>query len=98
MHNTYIRARPKKKVIRESDYDKEEKLTLVIISLIKARGMISDFQIKQTLKLTFGVWERQMRLIKNNYQDEVSWNKKTRMFTRIEEIKQEVKDGRRLGI
>ena len=92
VHNTNIRARAKKKAVRESDYDKEEKLTLVIISLIKARGMFSDFQIKQTLKLTFGVWERQMRLIKNNYQDEVSWNKKTRMFTRVEELKQEIKN------
>jgi len=93
MHNTYIRARPKKKAIRESDYNKEEKLTLTILSLIKARGMFSDFQIKQALKLTFGVWERQMRLIKNNYQDVVSWNKKNRMFKHIEEapiIKQEV--------
>lgn len=88
-HNAYIRPRVRKS--KEPFYITEEKRTLTILSLIKANESISDFEIQKIMKFTVGVQERMMRSLKHNYQDIVSWDKKTRLFKHISDPKQEEK-------
>jgi len=91
MYNRNIKARPKKKTVKESPYEKHEKRILIALSLIKANGTVSEFTIRQTLKLSHTQQYQVVSDLQHNYQDDVSWNKKTRMFKRIE-VKQEVKN------
>ena len=77
-HNANIRPRVRKP--KEPFYITQEKRTKTILSLIQARESISEFDIQKIMKFGPGVHERQMRLIKNNYQDIVSWDKKTRLL------------------
>lgn len=86
VHNTYITARPKVRKEKEPFYITEEKRTKTVLTLIQVRGIISDFEIKRIMKFGPGVHERTMRLIKNNYSDCVSWDKKTRLFKYIGKI------------
>lgn len=83
MHNTYIKARPKKKVVKESAFEKHEKRVSIALSLIKARGSISDFDIRHVLKLSNNLQYQLMSDLQHNYQEYVSWNKKTRLFTHL---------------
>jgi len=88
-HNAYILPRVKKP--KEPFYITEEKRTLTVLSLIKARGSVSDFEIKRIMKFGPGVYGRMMTELKHNYQDRVSWDKKTRLFTHLKDIEQEEK-------
>jgi len=88
-HNPYIKPRVKKP--KELFYETEEKRILTVLSFIKANGSISDYEIQRIMKFGPGVQERMMRLIKNNYQDCVSWDKKTRLFKHLSDPKQEEK-------
>lgn len=54
------------------------------ITMIRVKGDISEYSLQKILQWGPGVNERIMRLIKNNYQDVVEWNKKTRMWKYIE--------------
>ena len=80
-YNSY--SKPRVREQKESFYEVEERRTLTILSLIKANGSISDFEIQRILKFGPGVQERMMRMIKNNYKDCVSWDKETRLFKHI---------------
>jgi len=82
-HNAYIRPRVKK--AKEPFYITEEKRTLTVLSLIKARESISAFDIQKIMKFGPGVQERMIRLIKNNYHDVINWDKKTRLLKYIGE-------------
>ena len=84
MYNHNIKARPKK--AKESSFEKQEKKIAIILSLIKANGTISESTIRHTLKLSYTMHYQLMRDIKNNYQDVVSWNKKTRILSCIQEL------------
>ena len=91
MYNHNIKARPKKKVVKESAYEKHERLVSIALSFIKANGIVSESTLRHTLKISPTMLYQVMSDLQHNYQDDVSWKKKTRMFTRIE-VKQEVKN------
>jgi len=91
MYNHNIKARPKKKTVKDSPYEKHEKRVLIALSLIKATGTVSEFTIRHTMKLSYTQQYQVMSDLQHNYQDVVSWNKKSRMFKRIEVI-QEIKN------
>jgi len=95
VHNTYIRARPKKPKV--SAFEKQEKKIAIALSLIEANGIISESTIRHNQKLSYTMHYQLMSDLIHNHQDTVSWNKKTRMFSWIGEItmlviKEEVKN------
>ena len=82
-HNAYIKPRVRKQ--KESFYITEEKRILTVLSFIKANGSVSDFDIKRIMKFGPGVHGRMMTDLKHNYQEYVSWDKKTRLFTHLKD-------------
>jgi len=50
------------------------------ITMIKVKDEISDYNLQMILEWGIGVHERITRMIRNNFQDEVKWNKKTRLW------------------
>ena len=71
---------------KESSFEKQEEKIAIILSQIKANGTISEFTIRHTMKLSYTKHYQLMSDIRHNYQDTVSWNKKTRMFSWIQEL------------
>ena len=80
-HNANIRPRVRKP--KEPIYKTEEKRILMVLSIIQASVEILDYDIQKIMKWGFGVHERVMRIIKNNYRHDVEWNKKTRTWKYI---------------
>ena len=96
-HNANIRPRPKISKVKESGFIKEEETVKIALSLIQARESISSFDLKNVMKLTYSLHERLMTNLKQNYQEYVSWDKKTRLLKYVGKItmpclKQEVKN------
>jgi len=87
-HNAYIRPRVRKQ--KEPFYLTEEKRISMVLSIIQANAKILDYDIQKIMKWGPGVHERVMRTIKNNYQDVVEWNKKTRMWKYIGKSTQDI--------
>jgi len=58
----------------------------MVLSIIQARVEILDYDIQKIMKWGPGVHERIMRIIKNNYRDDVEWSKKTRTWKQVGEI------------
>jgi len=82
-YNHHIRVRPKKPKI--SSFEKEEKQIAIILSLIKANGMITESTIRHTLKLSYTKSYQLISDIRHNHQDVVSYSKETRMLSWIPE-------------
>ena len=89
-HNPYIRPRPKISKVKESGFIKEEETVKIALSLIQARESISSFDLKNIMKLTYSLHERLMTNLKQNYQEFVSWDKKTRMCKHVGKTTQEI--------
>ena len=85
-HNANIRPRPKISKVKESGFIKEEETVKIALSLIQSRKSISSFDLKNVMKLTYSLHERLMANLKHNYQEYVSWDKKTRLLKRVGEI------------
>ncbi len=93
-YNHNIRARPKKTEEKESAYEKHDRLVLTALSFTKENGIVSESSIRTALKLSPTKLYQVMSDLIHNYQDIVSWNKKTRMLTHISvsPYQQEIKD------
>ena len=87
-HNVYIPPRRKKP--KELFFETEEKRIQTVLKLIHNSKNISDYTIRRIMKFGPGVHERTMKLIRDNYQESVEWNKKTRMWKSIGESFQEL--------
>ena len=87
------KARPKEKKPKESSFSKHEKKITIILSLIKARGTVSEFDIRHALKLSYTKSYQLITDLQHNYQEYVSWKKKDRTFTHLKEyvIEEEIK-------
>jgi len=83
-HNTYIKARPKKP--KPTAFEKQERIIAIALSQIKASGTISESTIRHTLKLSYTMAYQIMSDLIHNYQDTVSWNKKTRILSWIPKL------------
>jgi len=89
MHNPNIRARPKVRKPKKSSFSKHEEKITIILSLIKARETVSEFDIRHALKLSYTKSYQLITDLQHNYQEYVSWNKKERTFTHLKEFVKE---------
>ncbi len=82
-HNANIRPRSKISKVKESGFIKEEETVKIALSIIQASETISSFDLKNVMKLTYSLHERLMTNLKQNYQEYVSWDKKTRLLNYV---------------
>ena len=80
----------KKKKPKTSSFEIQEERIDRALTMIKVKDEISEFNLQKILEWGPGTYERVMRVIKNNYQDKVEWNKKTRIWKNISNPKQEI--------
>ena len=74
-------SRPK--YLKPKSFQIEEERIERVLLFIKVKGEVSDYDLYQTMEWGLGIYERIMRMIKNNYQNIVRWNKKTKLYTYI---------------
>lgn len=91
--NYLVRSKLRAKKPKVSTYEKEQKKTLIILSLIKANKTIKDSEIRHALKSPYNIHYKFMADLQHNYQEYVSWNKKDRTFTHLKDyvIEEEIK-------
>ena len=86
MHRLNYISRPRKAKPKVSSFDIHEKKITIILSLIKAKGTVSEFDIRHALKLSYTKSYQLMTDLQHNYQEYVEWKKKEKTFTHLKQI------------
>ena len=74
------------KQYRPTAFDVEQENIDRVITIIESKKTTTVRQLRHVMQLTPYLFDNILKIIRDDYRDIISWNKKARQFTRVKQI------------